>query len=427
MLALLALCLLPGTAHAYLDPGTGSMLVSALIGIAATVFFMLKTCWYRSAGMFYRLSGGSPATPHDGSKIVFYSEGKRYWSTFKPVLQALDAMGVKASYLTSGADDPGLTHPFSSIRARHIGEGNRAFARLGMLEADICVLTTPGLDVLQIRRSPGVKHYAHLVHAPTDMAIYKLFSFDWFDSVLCSGPHQMRSLRELEALRGTPKKQLLETGCPYMDELADALDAARKNDAPGQESGTILVAPTWGANGLLTRFGLNLLLPLAKAGFALTIRPHPQSFVSEAAMLTQLQGALSSFPAVRWDRETSPLPAMRESRVLISDFSGIVFDYAFILERPVISMRMEVDTRGLEAGDLPYPAWELDMLPRLGARVEAENVKNMAAVIAALPERQSFAARMQELRAQSLFNFRRSGETAALQLTRLLDTLRAPA
>lgn len=84
-----------------------------------------------------------------------------------------------------------------------------------MLEADVCVLTTPGLDVLQIHRSPGVRHYAHLVHSATDMAIYKLFSFDWFDSVLCSGPHQMRSLRALgRACAGRRKNSCWKPAAP---------------------------------------------------------------------------------------------------------------------------------------------------------------------------------------------------------------------
>lgn len=56
-------------AQAYLDPGTGSMLVSALIGIAAAVGLAVKMFWYRVTGLFRRPrrgprpegDGGSPA------------------------------------------------------------------------------------------------------------------------------------------------------------------------------------------------------------------------------------------------------------------------------------------------------------------------------------------------------------------------------
>ena len=39
-------------AFAYLDPGTGSMLISAALGVAAAVALALKMFWYRLTGFF---------------------------------------------------------------------------------------------------------------------------------------------------------------------------------------------------------------------------------------------------------------------------------------------------------------------------------------------------------------------------------------
>lgn len=41
-------------ARAYLDPGTGSMLISAIVGIIATIGLALKTWWYKIKGLFRR-------------------------------------------------------------------------------------------------------------------------------------------------------------------------------------------------------------------------------------------------------------------------------------------------------------------------------------------------------------------------------------
>ncbi len=38
-------------AYAYLDPGTGSMLVSAVIGVAAAVALAARMFWYRLVGL----------------------------------------------------------------------------------------------------------------------------------------------------------------------------------------------------------------------------------------------------------------------------------------------------------------------------------------------------------------------------------------
>lgn len=55
------------SAFAYLDPSTGSMVVSAIVGLAASIALALKTYWYRIKGFFKkdRQQSVSPKSPHD--------------------------------------------------------------------------------------------------------------------------------------------------------------------------------------------------------------------------------------------------------------------------------------------------------------------------------------------------------------------------
>ena len=49
----LAACLsIASPAYAYLDPGTGSMLISAVLGVAVAVGLAVKMFWYRLVGFF---------------------------------------------------------------------------------------------------------------------------------------------------------------------------------------------------------------------------------------------------------------------------------------------------------------------------------------------------------------------------------------
>jgi hypothetical protein len=49
----LVVCLsIASPAYAYLDPGTGSMLISAVLGVAAAVALAVKMFWYRLIGFF---------------------------------------------------------------------------------------------------------------------------------------------------------------------------------------------------------------------------------------------------------------------------------------------------------------------------------------------------------------------------------------
>jgi len=52
-LPLLLLAVSP-SAFAYLDPSTGSMVVSAIVGIFASIALAVKTYWYKIKGFFRR-------------------------------------------------------------------------------------------------------------------------------------------------------------------------------------------------------------------------------------------------------------------------------------------------------------------------------------------------------------------------------------
>ena len=53
MVVALAACLsITSPAYAYLDPGTGSMLLSAVFGVAAALALAVKMFWYRLVGLF---------------------------------------------------------------------------------------------------------------------------------------------------------------------------------------------------------------------------------------------------------------------------------------------------------------------------------------------------------------------------------------
>ena len=53
-LILITLLSFSPSVFAYLDPATGSMIISAIIGIFATVYLALKTYWYKFIGFFKR-------------------------------------------------------------------------------------------------------------------------------------------------------------------------------------------------------------------------------------------------------------------------------------------------------------------------------------------------------------------------------------
>lgn len=412
----------PQDAHAYLDPGTGSMLLSIVVGLASSGYFFIRRLPSLIRQAVFRMKGDDKALRSGG--IVFYAESPAYWGTFEPVLRALSEMGQSVTYLTSAENDPVFEANIPGVSARFIGKGNSAYTSLGFLEADIFVLTTPGIDVLQIRRSKGVKRYVHLVHAATDAHGYKLFSFDYYDAVYCSGEHQRRSLRLLEAKRGTAPKDLPLLGCPYFDRMV----AKRRNYRAEPEARTVLVAPTWGRAGLLTRTGSAVPKALAEAGWNVILRPHPQSFVSEADLMDKLQTELASYPNIRWDRQPDGFESLSRAEVMVSDFSGVVFDFAFVFERPVVTIGDGWQKDGYEAWDLDDPAWEMGVLEAVGTHLSANETDRVLAAVEALAANpQDASERIRHVRDAGIVNFGVAGRPIAEALVRDLETVRGAA
>ncbi|MDA9343289.1 CDP-glycerol glycerophosphotransferase family protein [Gammaproteobacteria bacterium] len=425
ILILFLLIFYPSLAFAYIDPGSSSMLLSVLIGIIATIIFGIKGIYYKKKNFVLSLFGLKIEKSND--KLVFYSEGGQYWHTFKPILEALDKKGIEAIYLTSGECDEGLNYKSNFITTRFIGSGNRAYSYLNTLEAKVCVMSTPGLDVLQILRSKGVQHYAYIPHSPIDMGKYKLYSFDCFDSVFLSGAHQEKSIRTLEVLRASEAKQLINAGCPYMDELGARLEVIeRKMINSKKQTRTILIAPTWGKNNLLNVFGAKEIRKLLEGGYEVIIRPHPQSYLEEPKLINRIKDELNSFNNITWDNAPDNFNSLLLSDILISDLSGIVFDYAFIFEKPVITIAFEYDFIGQEAHDLPFEVWELGILDKIGKRLNADQFIYVADIVEGLLKDRHLKqglSELRELREANLYNYMFSGEIIATNLVRIMREL----
>ena len=358
--------------------------------------------------------------PENFRNIVFFSEGPNYWNTMAPVVESLLARGVAFSYLSMKDDDPGLHIESELCRGFCIGSGSGFLYFMSMLQAKVVLMTTPGLQSLSLKRSRGVSHYIHLVHAPVGMSSYKKNSYDFFDTVMCSGSHQIEDLRKLEAIRKTKPKKLLETGCPYMDVLKQKVEASGPRSGTPSEPYTVLIAPTWGANGALGRYGMKLIEPLIRANLNIIVRPHPQQLRSEQELLNGLKLAAKEYESISWDENPSGHESMNAADILISDGSGIIFDFAFIYEKPVITLDFNLVSENFELEDLGEPVWEKEMSRNLGLVVSENDLLSLPQKIQEILSRESLKDELRRLRKASLYNYGTSGNIAAEQLLEIV-------
>lgn len=416
---LLALVILQPS-YAYLDPGTGSMLLSALIAIFASAFFGIKALYYKLSTLFLRIAGVKvDKTKHE---IVFYSEGHTYWSTFKPIVEELLEAGQKVVFLTSSEKDPALALKHPLMETKYIGEGNKAFIYLSFIEAEVCVLTTPGLEVLQLKRSKGVKKYVHLLHSLSSVSLYKIFSFDYYDTILCSGHYQKNELRLLEERRGTKTKTLLDSGCPYIDAIFERKDNAQDAQSEISDKPTILIAPSWGQNGLLRHIPLEVLKDILNENVNVIIRPHPQSLISERDLIDDLQTNLKNYQNIEWDFTTDNFPSLAKGDLLISDFSGITFDFALVFEKPIITVKTDSNFDGVEHFDLQDRAiWEDEVIAKMGLRLKKDQLPSLKDHALSLLNNAEYIENIRHLKANEFYNLGNSKKIIAEQIKALVQ------
>ena len=360
----------------YIDPGTGSMLFTILIGIISAAIYKLKDVIIKTK---YTMSGSkSHYIENKNPGYVIFSDHKRYWNVFEPICDEFERRKTNLVYLTASPDDPALGKEYKYIKCEFIGEGNKAYATLNTLHADIVLSTTPSLDVFYWKRSKHVKYYVHIAHAASDLTIYRMFGIDFYDAILTSGDYHEKQIRSLEKLRDLPPKELVKAGLPFMDAMKRRLEEA--SPEPHEET-TVLLAPSWGKSSIFNRFGSRIIDELLKTGYKIIIRPHPQSFISEKDMIDSIMSKHPESNHIEWNKDNDNFDVLRRSDIMISDFSGVMFDFCLVFNKPLIYTDVQFDASPYDACWLDEDLWTFRILPEIGIKLTEDNLANIGSLI----------------------------------------------
>ena len=404
----------------YIDPGTGSMLFAVLVGVFSVAVYMVRTAFVKIKFLF---SAGK--TKVDNSRLSFavFSEGKRYWNVFKPICDEFEKRGEKLSYLTSSEDDPAFREDYKNIEVKYIEQGNKAFLRLNVLKADIVLSTTPGLGVYQWKRSREVKKYIHILHAPSDLTLYRMFGLDYYDAVLLSGDYQLKQIRELERIRNLPAKDLRMIGITYLDALLKRYQEEPLTEKDGKT--TVLLAPSWGKNAIFSKYGSRIIESLLNTNYSVIIRPHPQSYTSEKEIMDDIISRFPESDRIHWDRNSDNFESLKKADILISDFSGIIFDFALVFDRPVIYTEPDFDKAVYDAWWLEEEPWTFGALEKIGIVLNDDRIDCLSEVVEEGLSSTRLMEGRAEIRKETWANIGRAAELTVDYCIELSNSLQA--
>jgi YidC/Oxa1 family membrane protein insertase len=367
--------------------------------------------------------------PWQWRNLVFYAESGQDWHQFAGLIEVLnDELGRKVCYVTSDPADAGLARRHANYTALHIPAGLFLTIFFQVKQADVVVLTMMDLNNLQLKRSLHPVHYIYLFHSmgSTHMVDHAN-SFDHYETLFCSGPHQLAEIRRREALKHLPAKHLFDYGHPRLEQvMREAEDyRASRTGQPGphpHQAAVILVAPTWGVSSIFNVCGEELLTVLLQAGFHVIMRPHYHSTRLTPQLISALRHRFSSHSGFAYVDRMADTDSLLRSGLLISDWSAMALEYALGLEKPVLFIDVPRRIRNPDWQELGMEPVESSMRRQLGCVVSPDRLEEVpAAIHHLLDDAGDFPARMRALRAQFVFRLGHSIADGAAEIARLAD------
>ncbi|MCC6298118.1 MAG: CDP-glycerol glycerophosphotransferase family protein [Anaerolineales bacterium] len=172
-----------------------------------------------------------------------------------------------------------------------------------------------------------------LIHVPHSLAsthvIYPEGAFDHFDYIFCAGPHHLRELTTMLSQRGVHDCVLIPAGYEVVDRLI-SIGPSKVNTPP-----TVLFAPSWGESNVLVHKGVEVISTLLEE-FEVILRPHAMNLVEDSAILNLIKTRFGSHSRFSLDISPDSSSVIQRADLLISDWSGIAFEYALAFLKPVI-------------------------------------------------------------------------------------------
>ena len=359
----------------------------------------------------------------DKRNIVFYSESGQDWHHFEKTISTLLLMSKQVCYITSDRKDPGLSLENPLFKSFFIGEGFWQIYLFQFLKADCMVLTMIDLNVFQLKRSISPVHYVYLFHAmgSTHMVDFEN-SYDYYDSILCVGPHQIAEIRKREQLKNLPSKNLVEHGYGRIEELMKQSETKKRLPAKPY---TILLAPTWGDKSILNICGKELIGILLHAGYNLILRPHYQTCKLTPQIIDDILSTYGNHSSFKYVNLMGDTQSLFDSDLLICDWSSTSIEYALGLEKPVLYIDVPRRVRNQNYLELGIEPMEVSIRSEVGMVLSPEELEKAPTMIdSLLSDPDQFSERITSLRKRIIFNLGESVEVGAKEIAKIAETVR---
>ena len=323
----------------------------------------------------------------EGKHLVIYSEKSGFYKYFKGLIaELLERSTLTIHYVTNDPNDVifEVAKREPRIKPYYIGL-KKTISLMLKMECDMVVMTTPDLDKYYLKKSMMKKdiEYVYIPHALMSMHMgMKEGSLDAFDTIFCAGAHIKREVMATERVYGLPHKELVEFGYPLVDDLIVMGEAERKtHKTAGRRE--ILIAPTWNEDNILDSCIDEMLERLLCDDYHITVRPHPEYVKRYGARMQAIverwKGRVGE--GLTFELDFSGNKSIYSSDLMITDWSGISFEFSFATKRPTLFVNTKMKVLNENWQKIDCTPIEITLRDEIGISIEKSDVAGIDAIV----------------------------------------------
>lgn len=360
---------------------------------------------------------------YENKQLVFYSEKNGFYKYFQNVIELiLKKTDITIHYITSDPQDEVFKLQNENFRVYYIGE-NKLIVLMMKMDADMVVMTMPDLQKYHIKRSMVRSdiEYVYMDHGIGSINLMlRKHALDYFDTVFASNDIAYREIRKQEEVYGLKEKNVIKYGFGLIDNMIASYErqTVRENNPK-----IILIAPSWQEDNLLDLCIDEMLMHLLEGEYQVILRPHPQYVRHFEEKLRILENKYKEYDHFTLQLDFSSNETVFNADVLITDWSGIAYEYSFTTLRPALFINTPMKVMNPDYEEIGVTPFDIEIRNQMGISLELNELEDINNVVEQLLHEDDYSkVRMREMRDKYLYNVSHSAEVGAkYMIDRLIE------
>ena len=357
----------------------------------------------------------------DERTIVFYAENKASMNHFRTLITELtEVKGLKICYVTSVKNDKILSSNNEKILSFFIGDGIARTKFFIELKAKILIMDMPDLNSFHIKKSKVFPvHYIYIFHSMFSIHSYlRKGAIDSYDTIFCVGKHHVNEILETEKIYNLKPKKLVEYGFGRLDTLLNEKNEINQNNL---EKNLVIMTPTYGKDNFLEICGIEIINILLDSNFKVLLRPHFRIFQETPELINKIKKTFQDHKNFRLEDGIISKEDFHSSKCLISDWSGISMEYAFVFERPVIYIDVPQKIMNNEMEKIPLIPLEVSIREKIGYVINPKKLNDIPKILTEVDDK-SRTEEIRQIRSETVFNIGTSTKVGSEYIVKILNS-----